>query len=93
MKKSNDTLSYNVTSGYGYNSREPYVEVQAPKLRVQMSPENARDLAINLLQAAEGAYTDAFLIEFLVEKLGAGIADAAGVLQEFRAWREQKQEW
>ncbi len=86
-------LTYNVTSGYGANTKEPYVEVQAPKLRVQMSPENARDLALNLLQAAEGAYTDAFLVEFLTEAVGMKLPETGSILREFRAWRETKQTW
>lgn len=82
---------FHVTSGYGHNSREPFVQMQCPNPVVQMSPENARDLALNLLQAAEAAYSDAFLVEFL----GAIESEtvAAGLLIEFRKWREQKQGW
>jgi hypothetical protein len=92
-RKQPNPLTYTVTTGYGANSKEPYVEVQAPQLRVQMSPENARDLAMNLLQAAEAAYSDAFLVEFLIDATGASIPEAAALLGEFRAWREQKQNW
>lgn len=87
------TDQYLVTSGYGQNTKEPYVEVKAPKLHVQMSPENARDLAFNLLQAAEGAYSDAFLVEFSKHALGEDEQAAAVLLHEFRQWREQKQTW
>ena len=87
------TEEYLITSGYGYNTKEPYIEIKAPKLRVQMSPENARDLAFNLLQAAEGAYSDAFLVEFSKHALGGDEQTAAVLLNEFRQWREQKQEW
>lgn len=87
------TSTINVTTGYGYKSKEPYVEVNVPKKRIQMTPENARDLALNLLQAAEAAYSDAFLIEFLTDAIGSDPAQAAILLGEFRKWRETKQDW
>lgn len=87
------TKTINVTSGYGHNTKEPFVEINAPQLRIQMSPENARDLALNLLQAAEAAYSDGFLIEFLTDAIGSDPAQAAMLLGEFRKWRETKQDW
>jgi len=55
-----------VTSGYGGNTRQPFVEIKTDKLKapLQLSPEEARDLALNLLQAAEAAEQDAFIFEF-----------------------------
>jgi hypothetical protein len=55
-----------VTSGYGGNSRQPFVEINNDKLKspLQISPGEARDLAANLLQAAEAADQDAFIFEF-----------------------------
>ena len=82
-----------VSSGYGVNTKEPFVEIHFTEPRVQMSPENARDLALNLLQAAESAYSDAFLVEFMTDAVEESEAAAAGLLIEFRKWREQKQEW
>lgn len=87
------TSIINVTSGYGYNTHEPFVEINAPKKRIQMTPENARDLALNLLQAAEAAYSDAFLIEFSKGVLEVGEKEAAVILHEFRKWRETRQDW
>lgn len=82
-----------ITTGYRANTKEPFVEMNVPKRRIQMSPENARDLALNLLQAAEAAYSDAFLVEFYRDALQAEEELTAGVLIEFRKWRETKQEW
>ena len=44
----------NVTSGYGGNTRQPFVEIKAKQIKepMQLLPEEARDLALNLLQAA-----------------------------------------
>lgn len=93
MKNKPNPLTYTVTTGYGASSKEPYVEVLAPSLRVKMSPENARDLAMNLLAAAEAAYSDAFLVEFAQGALGSNLEAAGVFLHEFRAWREQTQKW
>lgn len=55
-----------VTSGYGHNTREPFVMIEGDHIDspIQMSPDEARAFAQNLLQAAEGAETDAFIFEF-----------------------------
>lgn len=82
-----------ITSGYGYNNKEPFVQMQCPDPVVQMSPENARDLALNLLQAAEAANSDAFLLEFMTRAVEVSEAEAGVWLIEFRKWREQKQDW
>lgn len=88
------TSIINVTSGYGYNTHEPFVEINAPKKRIQMTPENARDLALNLLQAVEASYSDAYLVEFFTsEAVGMPMPGAVGILAEFRKWRETKQDW
>lgn len=84
----------NVTSGYGGKTRQPFVEIKADKLKepLQVSPEEARDLAANLLQAAEAAEQDAFIFEFHSELI-EGTPDekknvGASMLSEFRKWRD-----
>jgi hypothetical protein len=81
----------NVTSGYGFNTRQPFVEVKTDKLKepLQLSPEEARDLALNLLSAAEASENDAFIFEFH-STLGGERDDklGAGVLFQFRKWRD-----
>lgn len=81
--------TFNVTSGYGHNTRRPFVEIRGPK-RATMSPEEARDLGMNLIQAAEAAESesDGFLVEFVLEQIGGEMEQAAGLLQMFREWRE-----
>ena len=91
---STDWKMINVTSGYGGNTRQPFVEIKTDKLKepLQISPEEARDLAANLLQAAEAAEQDAFIFEFHSEfyrgtpeeKRNVG----ASMLSEFRKWRD-----
>lgn len=82
-----------VTSGYGGNTRQPFVEIKTDKLKepLQLSPEEARDLALNLLEAAESCEQDAFIFEFFSHIMGGGDkGDHAGAksLIEFRQWRD-----
>lgn len=82
---------FSVSTGFGHRTRQPYVQVliKAADFMTQMAPADARALAINLLQAAEAAEGDAFLISFLRRKVGANDEAVAGILQEFRNWRER----
>lgn len=89
----------NVTSGYGGNTRQPFVEIKDERLKepMQLSPEEALDLALNLLEAAEAAEQDAFIFEFHAQ-LGAEREEStsgqrsdqigAMVLHQFRKWRD-----
>jgi hypothetical protein len=86
-------LSFDVSSGYGYKEREPYIEIHFMGRKTQMSPEAARDIAFVLLRAAEAAYGDAFLVEFAHEAVGMEVGEAAVLLNQFREWREQKHTW
>jgi len=56
-----------VSSGFGYNTQQPYVQVliEAADWSTQMSPATARELAFNLLTAADAAESDGFLVGFL----------------------------
>lgn len=58
--------------------------------RVQMSPTEARDLALNLLMCADAAENDAFLVTFLRRKVKADDRAIAGILQEYRKWRDDQ---
>ena len=81
----------NVSSGFGANTREPFVQIEMeyPKDHpLQLHPDEARDLAMNLLQAAESADQDAFMIKFVSKDLKAGENAAAGILLEYRKFRD-----
>lgn len=84
----------NVTSGYGGNTRQPFVQVEMdyPKDHpLQLEPNEARDLAANLLQAAEAAEQDAFIFEFHSSLIEGTAKEkervGANMLIEFRKWR------
>jgi hypothetical protein len=66
---------------------EPFVQlIQDDKIIAQMSPEQARDHARAVTEAAEAAEQDAFLVAFGEEHLGSH-ADGVRLLLEFRQYR------
>lgn len=85
-----------VTSHYGAHSKLPYVEIEAKnKLKepFQLSPEEARDFALNLIEAAEAAEQDAFIFEFHRDFVRDASEDernniGANMLINFRKWRD-----
>lgn len=84
-------IVFMVTSGFGHNSQQPFVQVliEAADFMTQMSPDNARELAYNLLQAADAAESDGFLVTFLRQKIEVTDDRAvASILVAFREWRE-----
>ena len=79
-----------VESGYGIDTREPFVEIRFEGARAQISPEEATDLALSILQAAESAWSDAFLVEYLQSAVGLDLKQAAQILAPFRTWRLER---
>jgi hypothetical protein len=85
------TITFHVTSNFGQKTQKPFVmvAVNGPQdFMTQMSPAEARDLALNLLTAADASESDAFLITFLRRKVKANDQAIVGILQDFRQWRE-----
>lgn len=56
---------------------------------LQMSPVEARKIAMSILEAADAAESDEFIITFLTQKVGVDIEGAASVLGEFRQLRDE----
>jgi hypothetical protein len=57
---------------------------------VYMSPEEARSVAADLLQAATAAETDEVLMRWLRERLNVEDEQGAQVLQDLRKMREER---
>lgn len=55
---------------------------------LQMSPFEARKIAMSILEAADAAESDEFIITFLTQKVGVDIEGAVSVLGEFRDLRQ-----
>lgn len=92
--------SIEVTTIYGHKHKKPIVEIRfprqpadTPKERrnlVQLTIEEARDLAMNILQGAESAIQDAFLVEYFKE-LGLEEKQTVALLVAFRQRRHDRQ--
>lgn len=87
-----DEIVFWVSSGFGHNTQRPFVQVviEALDASTQMSPAEARSLALNLLDAADAAESDGFLVTFLRDKIGAEDCAIASILTDFRQWRESQ---
>jgi len=81
-----------VRSAYAYNSREPLVEVDWAGQKVQLTLLEARRHAFNLLSAAEASESDAFILAFVEERLGAELDEGDVLLNEFRRFRAGRAE-
>ncbi len=69
--------------------KEPFVQLlRGDKLICQMTPEQARDHAQAMIQAAEAAETDAFLFHWMTKVLEMPAQAGAKLLAEFRKYRE-----
>jgi hypothetical protein len=68
---------------------EPFVQlILGDKLVAQQSVQQAREHAMAVLEAAEAAEQDAFLVDW-VKRVGADERAAAGLLQDFRNYRRE----
>jgi hypothetical protein len=82
-------IDFYVSAGFGGNTQQPFVQVliEAADFVTKMSPGEARGLALNLLECADAAESDAFLITFLRQRVAASDEAIAQVLEDFRQWR------
>lgn len=94
-----DITVFEVSSGFGHRTQEPYVQVIVHRadFMTQMPPQTARELAMNLLTCADAAESDGFLVGFVRKVMrnviGAENPEAvAQILMEFRAYREARRE-
>jgi hypothetical protein len=73
---------------FGLMTGEPIVQVDFAGKRVQVSPDDARAMAMNLLECAEAAESDACVVHCLTD-LGMKQDDAAKMLVAMRDKRAQ----
>lgn len=72
---------------------KPFVHMFVDGERVaQVSPAEAREHALHLIEAAEAAEQDAFMLDYARRRIGADDNAAAGLLVDFRNWRESRKE-
>lgn len=82
-------IHFLVSSGWGGNTKKPYVEIEVGDYTTQVSPEAARAIALNLLQAAEAAESDGHFIRFC-QQMQFDQETTIQALQAFRAMRNQR---
>jgi hypothetical protein len=77
-------------SGVNRNG-EPFVQLLMDDEPIcQLTPEEARDHAKNILEATEASEQDAFMLEFMQKQVGLDLEWAMQVIVDFRKWREAK---
>lgn len=70
---------------------EPFVQLLlGEKIVAQMSVEQARDHAKAMIESAEAAEQDAFIYDWVINKVGSGPAQAAGLINDFRKYRAER---
>ena len=79
----------NVESIFGRANRLPLVNVVFPDGldRLSLSPDEARDLALNLLQAAEASIGDGFVFQFFHKEMDVTEAQAGALMLKLRGYR------
>ena len=86
--KSKETTLH-VQSGVNQKG-EPFVQItQDGRVLAQLTPGEAAHHAFLILEATEACQSDAFLVAWVTEHVGAGQEQAAGLLDDFRKWRSE----
>lgn len=69
---------------------KPYVQIEFGDVRGQMTTCEAREIALQLLEVAEVSETDAFMVQYLQERVGLKPGpEITQVLADLRVYREQ----
>lgn len=77
---------------FSQESRAGLVELRLDeKQKIVISPNEARDFALSILEAAEAAESDDFLIHFMEDRIKiTEFFSQMEVLRDFRAFRDHK---
>jgi hypothetical protein len=78
------------TSLVSSRTGEGVVELTWGEMRAQLSVQQAREHALGVLEVAEAAEADAFMVEFFEKDLGMPREKALAVLVAFRGYREKR---
>jgi len=88
--KTPDEKNFWVQSGYGINTRKPFVAFHWQDVVFQVDVEKAREIAGMIFQAAEAAETDGFIFEWIQEETKVDEKAARVFLGEYRKWRDER---
>jgi hypothetical protein len=78
-----------VTTLISHRDQRPVIAIEWGVEKGQLDLEQARAHARMVLEACEAAEMDACVFAFLKEKIGLKDEQAAGMIQEFRQYREK----
>jgi hypothetical protein len=81
--------SESLVSSHPERRGEPFVRIAMGQSVMQATPEQARRVAFDLLEVADGAETDSLLVAFL-QRSGCGFEGAVAALRDFRGLREAR---
>ena len=76
-----------ITSLVSQRTHKPRVDIQIGNAHCQVSSDAAMDIAKNLIEVSQGAFADAFIFNFMTEKIGVDKERAMMVIPEFRDYR------
>lgn len=79
-----------VTSLFGAASHQGIVELHYQDWSLQVDTETARQIAHDILAAAESADQDHFVHSFLTIHVGLEDSKVAQIFHEFREWRRRR---
>lgn len=85
-----EPIEIGCTSLVGLMTQKALVQINIGETKVQISPEEARDVALNILACACAAEADLFLMTFATTRIGIAVNRSAQLLNEFRKWRENR---
>lgn len=71
---------------------EGYVRLEWGKQKGKLNPAEARMFAMTILACAEAAESDAFLINFLMQKVEMDFERAILIMRDFREYRDKQAE-
>jgi len=95
MKSNRKPKAIEARSVVSARNLEPYITVfllyddGTEEPVTQWTPEDAMHHARAVMETAEAAISDAFLVSFLTAKIGVTVEEAVRVLPDFRAWRDR----
>jgi hypothetical protein len=79
-----------ITSLVSSRTKEGVVQLNWGDKKAQFSAEEARKHALRIIECAEAAETDAFIVDFFVKELNQEFNHAVRILVEFRAFRDAR---
>lgn len=77
------------SSIYGAKTKKGLVKITFEHRDVLISPDEARQFARSVFEAAEAAEVDAFLVTWTQGTVGVDEEHSVQILREFRKWREE----